>query len=103
MKYGSDDIVKLIKRVNSTIIGTANYWKQGVAKEAFSEIDYYVWTLTKRYLRKQHPKNLGNGLEINTSKKIIIIKVRINIYLLVQTTQRYNLLRWVGYILNMHV
>ena len=55
MKYRSDDIEKLIKRLNSTIIGTANYWKQGVAKEAFSEIDNYVWTLTKRYLQRQHP------------------------------------------------
>lgn len=55
IKYRSDNIEELIKRVNSTIIGTANYWKQGVAKKAFGEVDNYIWTLIVQYLRRQHP------------------------------------------------
>jgi len=55
IKYRNDDIEKLIRSVNSTILGTANYWKQGVAKKAFGEIDNYIWTLTAQYLRRQHP------------------------------------------------
>lgn len=55
IKYRSDDIEELIRSVNSTILGTTNYWKQGVAKKAFGEIDNYIWTLTAQYLRRQHP------------------------------------------------
>ena len=55
IKYRSRDIEELIGKVNSLIIGTANYWKQGSAKEAFKEIDNYVWTLTEDYLTRQHP------------------------------------------------
>ena len=55
IKYRSRDIEELIGKVNSLIIGTANYWKQGSAKEAFREIDNYVWTLTEDYLTRQHP------------------------------------------------
>lgn len=56
LKYrSSGKIDELIGKLNSLIIGTANYWKQAVAQKAFNEIDDYVWKLTYRYLRRQHP------------------------------------------------
>ena len=47
---------KLIEKANNVIRGVANFWKQGSASKAFSEIDHYLWTLTYRYLRRLHPR-----------------------------------------------
>ena len=55
LKYRSDNIGKLIYDANNIIIGTANYWKQSASKSTFNDIDAYVWTLTRRYLLRQHP------------------------------------------------
>lgn len=55
VKYRSKKISGLIKKLNQIIAGIANYWKQSVAKQAFSEIDYYIWTMTKQHLDRLHP------------------------------------------------
>jgi len=45
----------LIGRINPIIIGTANYWKPCVAKEAFVQIDHYTWGKVKRWINRSHP------------------------------------------------
>jgi RNA-directed DNA polymerase len=51
---------ELIKRLNSLIIGTANYWKASSAKKTFSNMDYYLWNITFKFLQKLH-KNKGKS------------------------------------------
>jgi RNA-directed DNA polymerase len=46
----------LIGRLNPIVQGTANYWKTQVAKEIFKDIDFYLWTKTKRWIIRLHPR-----------------------------------------------
>ena len=46
----------LIKRLNSLIFGTANYWKPSSAKAIFSAMDHYIWTKIYKFVRRLHPK-----------------------------------------------
>jgi RNA-directed DNA polymerase len=50
------NIGAFIVRVNPILIGTANYWKSSVAKEIFQYVDYYIWKITYRFLKRLHPK-----------------------------------------------
>jgi len=45
----------LIGKLIHIITGTANYWKPGVAKQKFSDIDSYVWTKVKSWINRSHP------------------------------------------------
>ena len=45
---------ELIRRLNSLIIGTANYWKASSAKKTFSNMDHYLWIVTFKFLQKLH-------------------------------------------------
>lgn len=53
--YGQN-VDSLIKRLNSLIIGTANYWKPSVAKRIFSKMDSYIWTRISGFIKRLHPK-----------------------------------------------
>ena len=53
--YGQN-VDSLIKRLNSLITGTANYWKPSVAKKIFSQLDRYIWIKIFRFLKRTHPK-----------------------------------------------
>lgn len=55
IKHRSGNIGDLIEEANYLITGTANYWRESAAKRTFSKADYYAWTLTRRYLLRQHP------------------------------------------------
>jgi RNA-directed DNA polymerase len=50
----------LIGRINPIITGTANYWKPGVAKEIFNDIDHYIWSKVKRWINRSHPRKNWN-------------------------------------------
>jgi RNA-directed DNA polymerase len=45
----------LIKKLNTTLRGWANYHRHVVASEAFSSIDTYVFEQLQRMLRRRHP------------------------------------------------
>ena len=45
---------ELVKRLNSLIIGTANYWKASSAKKTFSNMDHYLWFITFKFLQRLH-------------------------------------------------
>jgi RNA-directed DNA polymerase len=50
----------LIKKLNETLRGWANYHRHVVASEAFSRIDTYVFDQLRRMLRRRHP---GKSME----------------------------------------
>ena len=56
LKYVGAPMPALIKKLNQTLRGWANYHRHVVAGEAFSRIDNYVFTQLWRMLRKRHPK-----------------------------------------------
>jgi RNA-directed DNA polymerase len=61
-KYVGAPMVILIKKLNQTLRGWANYHRHVVASEAFSRVDTYVFRQLWRMLRKRHPKKLHTWL-----------------------------------------
>lgn len=55
-KYVGAPLEILIKKLNQTLRGWANYHRHVVASEAFSRVDTYVFEQLWRMLRKRHPK-----------------------------------------------
>jgi len=54
-KYVSAPMPALIKKLNQTLRGWANYHRHVVASEAFSKVDTYVFEQLWRMLRRRHP------------------------------------------------
>ena len=54
-KHVSAPMPVLIKKLNDTLRGWANYHRHVVASEAFSRIDTYVFEQLRRMLRRRHP------------------------------------------------
>ena len=50
-----DNVDTLIDRLNPVIKGIGYFWRISVAKRVFSDIDYYVWNKTYKFLRRLHP------------------------------------------------
>ncbi|MEJ2446059.1 MAG: group II intron reverse transcriptase/maturase [Exilibacterium sp.] len=61
-KYVSAPMEALIKKLNQTLRGWANYHRHVVSSEAFSRIDTYVFEQLWRMLRKRHPKKSKSWL-----------------------------------------
>jgi RNA-directed DNA polymerase len=59
-KYTSAPIAALIKTLNQTLRGWANYHRHVVASEAFSRVDTYVYEHLWRMIRRKHPEK-SNG------------------------------------------
>jgi len=55
-KYVSAPMEALIKELNQTLRGWANYHRHVVSSEVFSRIDTYVFEQLWRMLRKRHPR-----------------------------------------------
>ena len=53
-QFNGHNVDTLIKRLNSLIRGTANYWKAHVAKDIFSAMDNYIWRKTYKFVRRLH-------------------------------------------------
>ena len=49
------NVASLISDLNSIIRGYANYWNPVSSKQIFSKMDHYIWSKTKRFLRRLHP------------------------------------------------
>ncbi|MCF8355897.1 MAG: group II intron reverse transcriptase/maturase, partial [Melioribacteraceae bacterium] len=45
----------LIRKLNPIIRGWVNYYKHVVSKKVFGFIDYTIFNITDRWLRKRHP------------------------------------------------
>jgi RNA-directed DNA polymerase len=54
--YRSAPIAALIKKLNQTLRGWANYHRHVVASEAFSRVDTYVYEQLWRMIRRKHPE-----------------------------------------------
>lgn len=54
-KHVSAPMAALVKKLNQTLRGWANYHRYIVASEAFSRVDSYVFAQLWRMLRKRHP------------------------------------------------
>ena len=59
-KYVSAPMPVLIKKLNQTLLGWANYHRHVVASEAFSRIDTYVYEQLWRMVRQRH-QNKSKG------------------------------------------
>ena len=46
----------LIRNLTPITVGWANYYRHIVSKSTYTEIDNYIWGLTKRYVKRRHPK-----------------------------------------------
>jgi RNA-directed DNA polymerase len=59
--YGKN-VQVLVSTLNPIIIGTANYWSSSVAKEVFSEMDFHIWKVQFKFLKRLHPKKSGRWI-----------------------------------------
>lgn len=61
-KYTSAPMIFLIKKLNETLRGWANYHRHVVSSEAFGCVDKYVYDQLWRMLRNRHPKKSAKWL-----------------------------------------
>ena len=61
--YTSAPMVGLIKKLNETLRGWANYHRHVVSSEAFSRVDKYVYEQLWRMLRRRHSKKSRKWLK----------------------------------------
>jgi len=54
-QHHGHNVDELIKRLNSLIIGTANYWKPSSAKKTFAMMDNYIWKKILKFVQRLHP------------------------------------------------
>ncbi len=45
----------LISKLNPVIRGWANYFRTGVSKEVYSDMDHYLWGLLWKWAKRRHP------------------------------------------------
>lgn len=50
----NQDLAQLLGRLNATLRGWANYFRHGVSKKIFGDVDHYAWWRTVGWLRKKH-------------------------------------------------
>lgn len=50
------EVGKVIHMLNPIIIGKANYWSPMVSKETFSKMDNHIYKVSRRFLKRLHPK-----------------------------------------------
>ena len=54
-QHHGHNVDELIRRLNSLIIGTANYWKPSAAKKTFSKMDNHIWKKIIKFVKRLHP------------------------------------------------
>jgi RNA-directed DNA polymerase len=50
----NQDLDQLLRRLNRTLVGWANYFKHGVSKKTFNAIDSHAWSRIAGWLRRKH-------------------------------------------------
>ena len=58
-KHVGSPTVALIKEMNPVIRGWSNYFRIGVAKEVFSNLDRFMYRCAQRYMKRRHPRKSG--------------------------------------------
>ncbi len=58
-KHVGTPAVALINEMNPVIRGWSNYFRTGVAKETFSNIDNFMYYRAQRYMKRRHPMKSG--------------------------------------------
>lgn len=53
----------LLTNLLPVIRGYSNHWKHVVSKEIYSHMDYYIFTLTVRFLKRMHPNKPWKWIE----------------------------------------
>ncbi|MEU7588121.1 group II intron maturase-specific domain-containing protein, partial [Micromonospora sp. NPDC049230] len=54
-RNASHDLAGLLRRVNATTRGWANYFKHGVSKATFNYLGHFTWRRVAYWIRKRHP------------------------------------------------
>jgi RNA-directed DNA polymerase len=55
-KHVGTPTVALISEMNPVIRGWSNYFRTGVAKEIFSDLDSFMYYRAERYMKRRHPR-----------------------------------------------
>ena len=58
-KHVGSPTVALINELNPIISGWSNYFRIGVAKEIFSDLDDFMYQRAQRYMKRRHPMKSG--------------------------------------------
>ncbi len=55
LKYCAFDVKTLVSKLNPIIRGWANYFRVGVSRKVFEELDYWMHKRARRYAKRMHP------------------------------------------------
>jgi RNA-directed DNA polymerase len=58
-KHVGSPTIALINEMNPVISGWSNYFRVGVAKEVFHDLDNFMYQRTQRYMKRRHPRKSG--------------------------------------------
>jgi RNA-directed DNA polymerase len=58
-KHVGSPAVALINEMNPVIRGWSQYFRSGVAKEVFAELDSFMYERAQRYMKRRHPRKSG--------------------------------------------
>jgi RNA-directed DNA polymerase len=58
-KHVGSPTVALINEMNPVIRGWSNYFRIGVAKEVFADLDNFMYRRAQRYMARRHPRKSG--------------------------------------------
>lgn len=58
-----NNIGMFIDKLNPIITGTANYWSTQVAKRIFNNMDFHLWNIQYKCLRRLHPLKNGKWIK----------------------------------------
>jgi RNA-directed DNA polymerase len=58
-KHVGSPTVALINEMNPVIRGWSNYFRVGVSKEVFNDLDYFMYQRAQRYMKRRHPMKSG--------------------------------------------
>ncbi len=61
------DLDRVIRNLNRTLAGWANYFRHGVSKAVFNAVDYYVWSRLMRWIRAKYAGR--SGLSMNQLRR----------------------------------
>jgi RNA-directed DNA polymerase len=50
----NQDLAYLLRSLNATLRGWANYFRHGVSKKIFNRVDYYAWWRVVDWIRRKH-------------------------------------------------
>jgi RNA-directed DNA polymerase len=54
------DLSELLRRLNQMLVGWANYFRHGVSKKVFNNLDSHAWRRVWRWLQRKHGRLNGS-------------------------------------------